>query len=130
MLVALNKSDLVKDKSLIAREEEYIDSFLDSGWPFFRCSALNGQGCNELMEALVDHLPIGPKLYPSDMKSDQPEQVLLAELIREQVLIYTKEEIPHSVAVVIERLEELSAKKGKNKNQGVKNCEFSKRLSW
>ena len=62
-------------------------------------------------------MPIGPKLYPSDVVSDQPERILLAELVREQVLLQTREEIPHSVAVKIERLEEVHAKTNKKKSQ-------------
>ena len=56
------------------------------------------------MEALAATLPEGPHLYPPDAGSDQPEQLLLAELIREQVLHHTREEVPHSVAVSIDRI--------------------------
>jgi GTP-binding protein Era len=57
-----------------------------------------------LVAALAADLPLGPHLYPADAISDQPEQLLLAELIREQVLHQTREEIPHSVAVQIDRI--------------------------
>jgi len=63
-------------------------------------------GCLELVDALAAQLPLGPYLYPSDTVSDQPEQLLLAELIREQVLTHTREEVPHSVAVQVERIVE------------------------
>ena len=59
------------------------------------------------MQALSAALPPGPLLYPPDAVSDQPEKLLLAELIREQVLQHTREEVPHSVAVAIERIEEM-----------------------
>jgi GTP-binding protein Era len=75
-------------------------------WPLHPLSALTGEGCSELVAALVADLPPGPHLYPADAISDQPEQLLLAELIREQVLHQTREEIPHSVAVQIERIVE------------------------
>ena len=117
VLVALNKSDLVKEEALCDRELEYANYFSECGWPFYRCSALKGQGCDDLMKALVDHLPIGPRLYPPDMKCDQPEQVLLSELIREQVLLKTREEIPHSVAVKIDRLDEIIPDKKSKKNK-------------
>ena len=55
-------------------------------------------------------MPEGPQLYPSDMVSDQPERLLMGELIREQVLLNTREEVPHSVAVSIDRIEEIPAK--------------------
>ena len=55
-------------------------------------------------------MPEGPQLYPSDMVSDQPERLLMGELIREQVLLNTREEVPHSVAVSIDRIEDIPAK--------------------
>ena len=73
-------------------------------WPLFPVSALSGEGTETLVAALSAALPPGPYLYPPEAISDQPEQLLLAELIREQVLQHTREEVPHSVAVMIERI--------------------------
>jgi len=73
-------------------------------WPLHPISALSGAGTTELLAAVAADLPLGPHLYPADAVSDQPEQLLLAELIREQVLSHTREEIPHSVAVSIDRI--------------------------
>ena len=73
-------------------------------WPLHPISALSGAGTEELLAAVAADLPLGPHLYPADAVSDQPEQLLLAELIREQVLTHTREEIPHSVAVSIDRI--------------------------
>ncbi len=106
VLVALNKSDLVDP----ARAEELTASYhallspapLD--WPLLACSATTGAGTQELVAALASRLPLGPHLYPADAVSDQPEQLLLSELIREQVLHHTREEVPHSVAVSIDRI--------------------------
>ena len=67
-------------------------------------SALTGEGTEALVSALSTELPEGPHLYPPDAVSDQPEQLLMAELIREQVLSHTREEVPHSVAVSIDRV--------------------------
>ncbi|MEA5391606.1 GTPase Era [Cyanobium gracile UHCC 0139] len=112
--VALNKSDRVgADAEDLAAT--YRELLADGGdppvaWPLHPCSALNGDGCQELVEALAADLPPGPLLYPADTVSDQPEQLLLAELIREQVLSLTREEVPHSVAVRIERIVEEEAK--------------------
>jgi GTPase len=72
----------------------------------FPISALTGAGLPELFEHLVSRLPEGPFLYPPEEKSDLPERVRLAELIREQVLRRTREEIPHAVEVEVEELEE------------------------
>jgi GTP-binding protein Era len=108
--VALNKSDRVgaDAEDLAATYREMLAAADDRpvAWPFHPCSALNGDGCQALVEALAADLPPGPLLYPADTVSDQPEQLLLAELIREQVLTLTREEVPHSVAVRIERIVE------------------------
>jgi GTPase len=69
-------------------------------------SALTGAGVPELLEHLVGLLPEGPFLYPPEEKSDLPERVRLAELVREQVLRRTREEIPHSVEVEVDEIEE------------------------
>ncbi|WP_415398752.1 GTPase Era [Synechococcus sp. W4D4] len=100
--VALNKCDLVDPAQAAELEASYRE--LVPGWPQHPVSALNGDGTEALVNALAAELPEGPHLYPPDAVSDQPEQLLLAELIREQVLQHTREEIPHSVAVQIERV--------------------------
>jgi GTPase len=112
--VALNKSDRVgaDAEDLAATYRELLAEGGDHPvtWPLHACSALTGDGCQALVEALAAELPPGPLLYPADTVSDQPEQLLLAELIREQVLTLTREEVPHSVAVRIERIVEEEAK--------------------
>ena len=127
--VALNKHDLVPEGKAWALEASYRDlvaAVVDSRdgrggptaedgpgdrsasrpWPLHPISALSGAGTEELLAAVAADLPLGPHLYPADAVSDQPEQLLLAELIREQVLTHTREEIPHSVAVSIDRIVE------------------------
>ena len=118
VLVALNKWDLVAAQQQDPVEEAYRQLLADSVWPLIRCSAISGEGCNGLVEALVGHLPLGPQLYPAEMVCDQPERVLLAELIREQVLMHTREEVPHSVAVSIDRVEEMPVANGRLGRQG------------
>ncbi|MCP9785924.1 GTPase Era [Cyanobium sp. N5-Cardenillas] len=118
--VALNKSDRVgaDAEDLAATYREMLAAADDRpvAWPLHPCSALNGDGCQALVEALAADLPPGPLLYPADTVSDQPEQLLLAELIREQVLTLTREEVPHSVAVRIERIvEDEGTAKGKER---------------
>lgn len=68
----------------------------------FKVSALSGAGIKELIDGVVAQLPPGPAYYPPEMITDHPEQFIIAEYIREQVLNQTEEEIPHSVAVQIE----------------------------
>jgi GTPase len=79
---------------------------LDLEAEVFPISALTGAGVPELVEHVVSLLPEGPFLYPPEAKSDLPERVRLAELVREQVLRRTREELPHAVEVEIDELEE------------------------
>jgi GTP-binding protein Era len=114
--LALNKHDLVEPERAEALMESYRELLAGRGdfatprqrppltWPLHPVSALTGAGTDVLVEALAAELPLGPHLYPADAVSDQPEQLLLAELIREQVLHHTREEVPHSVAVSIDRV--------------------------
>ena len=104
VLLGLNKQDLINPEE----QQELFSSYQDAlpNAPLLPFSATTGDGCSALVEALEPLLPLGPMLYPAGTISDQPEKLLLAELIREQVLHLTREEIPHSVAVQIERLEE------------------------
>ena len=120
VLVALNKWDLVELSQFKERKKEYNDFFQSFDWPVFCCSALNGEGCNDLIKEISAKLPLGPQLYPSDMICDHPEKFLMAEFIREQVLKNTREEIPHSVAVSIDRVEDIPSKdKSKKSNTGI-----------
>lgn len=109
VLVALNKWDKVAGDRQAESESAYSELLKETAWPIHRCSALSGEGCSALSSAMAAQLPLGPQLYPPEMVSDQPERVLMGELIREQVLLHTREEIPHSVAVTIDRVEELPA---------------------
>ena len=65
---------------------------------YFPVSALSGEGVDTLVDAIIDRLPDGPRLYPDDMVTDVPEAFWVAELVREQLLGVVKEELPHSVA--------------------------------
>lgn len=68
-------------------------------------SAKTGENVHALIEKIVELLPPGPKYYPDDMVTDQPLSFVVAELIREKILHLTREEVPHSVAVVVEEIE-------------------------
>ncbi|MEB3296447.1 MAG: GTPase Era [Cyanobacteriota bacterium] len=118
VLVALNKHDLVAADRAEALSASYRELLEARGawaaptpqppldWPLHPVSALTGAGSTALVDALSAALPPGPRLYPTDAVSDQPERLLLAELIREQVLCHTREEVPHSVAVSVDRVVE------------------------
>ncbi len=78
----------------------------DHPWPVFKFSAVTEAGLDALQTQLIQHLEPGPYYYPPDLVTDQPERFIMAELIREQVLLLTRDEVPHSVAIAIERVDE------------------------
>ena len=67
---------------------------------------VTGAGAERLIQAITDRLPEGPKYYPDEWVTDQPERFVVAELIREKVLHHMEEEVPHAVAVYVERMAE------------------------
>ena len=73
-------------------------------------SALTGENVDRLEQVLLKHLPDGDPIYPEDYLTDQPERFFVAELVREQVLQQTRDELPFSTAVVVDKFEEPDAK--------------------
>ena len=103
--LVLNKIDLVKDKSrLLPLIESYKAAF--DFVDYIPVSAARGKGLDELISAIVARLPEGPAYFPEDHVTDQPERFLAAELVREKVLLATRQEVPHSVTVTIEKWDE------------------------
>ena len=102
--IAVNKVDRLDPERTLAALAAAAELGLEA--EIFPISALTGAGVPELVEHVVSTLPQGPFLYPPEEKSDLPERVRLAELIREQVLLRTREEVPHAVEVEIDELEE------------------------
>ena len=100
-MAVINKIDLLsrKDKLLSMMKTLVDDWELGEAVPV---SAATGEGCDLLIERILDRLPEGPPLFPEDMVTDQPERILVAEWIREQILLRTRQEIPHSVAVLVD----------------------------
>lgn len=106
VIVAGNKVDLVSEEKQEKYRKSYQELFSGYNWNYHEISALNGIGLDELQADLMANLEFGPYYYPPDLVSDQPERLIMAELIREQILRHTREEVPHSVAIVIDRIEE------------------------
>ncbi|NMA00936.1 MAG: GTPase Era [Clostridia bacterium] len=103
VFLILNKIDLLTPDKILQTISEW-QSRADFA-EVFPLSALKGDNVQELVAKTIEYLPEGPQFYPEDAVTDQPEQVVIGELIREKVLHLTREEIPHSVAVVVEMLE-------------------------
>jgi GTPase len=104
-VTALNKVDKLRSRPHVAAKLEEAAS-LDVQGELFPVSARSGAGIPELVEHLVSLLPEGPFFYPPDERTDLDESVRLAELIREQVLLRTREELPHAAEVEIDEIEE------------------------
>ena len=104
VVLGLNKVDLVPKPALL-RTIDLYRNFLDFAEivPF---SALTGENTERLAQLLLKHLPEGPPLYPEDFLTDQPERFFVAEMVREQILRQTHEELPYSVAVLIDSFKE------------------------
>ena len=103
IFLVLNKIDLVNPEVLLERVESYKDALDFAG--VFPISVLQGNNVNELMEGLINALPEGPQYYPADQITDHPEYFVVSELIREKILQLTQEEIPHSVAVTVDKMQ-------------------------
>ena len=98
VILLLNKIDLVHPQELL----RIIDIFKDMGFAaILPISAKNGDGLDALRDELLSHMPNGPKYFPDDMLTDQPERVLCAELIREKALLHLRDEVPHGIGVEI-----------------------------
>ncbi len=105
VVLGLNKIDLqpeVHDQI----DQSYQDLIGDNDWAISKFSAVTGAGTAALQSLLIDKLETGPYYYPPELVTDQPERFIIAELIREQILLQTRQEIPHSVAIAIEKIEE------------------------
>ncbi len=105
-VVAVNKADALDRARTAAALVAAAELDLPDEAEIFPISARTGAGVDALLEALVALLPEGPFLYPPAEATDLPAEVRLAELVREQVLHRTRQEIPHAVEVEVEELEE------------------------
>ena len=103
-VLVLNKVDLVAKPTLLPRLDEY-----GRAHPFVELvpiSAADGTNVESLERVLLQHLPEGEPLYPSDYLTDQPERAYVAEIVREKVLQLTHDELPFSTAVVVDQFQE------------------------
>ncbi len=114
VLLVLNKMDKLKPAKVEMHCEVYWSLGGSENWyqDWMMTTATTGENLDKLLEHIVTALPQGPRYYPSDQITDQTEREIAAELIREQVLRHTRQEVPHSVAVVVQefkaRTEELT----------------------
>ncbi|SDN08944.1 GTPase Era [Sediminibacillus halophilus] len=103
VFLIINKIDQVHPDDLLPLIDEYKDRY--DFEEIIPISALEGNNVDHLLHVLKSHLPEGPQYYPEDQITDHPERFIISELIREKALQLTREEIPHSIAVVIDNIE-------------------------
>lgn len=100
IILGLNKSDRATQNY----DESYAQLREEKDWIIAKFSALTEDGLDNLQQQIINKLETGPYYYPPDFVTDRPERFIMGELIREQILLLTREEIPHSVAVTIEKV--------------------------
>jgi GTP-binding protein Era len=103
-VIAVNKIDILDRAGTVAALQAAAELKLDG--EIYPISALKGEGVGDLMRELVGLMPAGDFMYPPEEHTDMSERVRLAELVREQVLERTREELPHAVEVEIEEIDE------------------------
>lgn len=103
-ILALNKIDRIAKPRLLPLIDRYAR--LHNFEEVFPISALRGEGLAGLVDAVVRLLPEGPRYFPPEIYTDQPERFLAGEIVREKVIRHTRQELPHVTAVLIDKFEE------------------------
>jgi GTP-binding protein Era len=104
VILGINKIDLVAREKLLPMIDAYRKQRDYAA--IVPLSALTGAGADRLLEVMLDHLPEGPQYFPDEQVTDLPERFIVAEIIREQILNRTRDEVPYGVAVVVEQFKE------------------------
>ncbi len=104
-VIALNKIDLVRPDAVLAATAKFAGLGFNDIIPV---SARKGTGLDELTFCLTGYLPEGPKYFPDDMMTDQPERLICAEIIREKALRHLRDEVPHGIGVEMMGIEKVS----------------------
>lgn len=104
VILALSKTDLIPKDAVLKKIVQYskIYNFAE----IIPLSAKTGENLDELMKCIVKYLPEGPKYFPNDMVTDQPERNIVQEIVREKLLIRTRDEVPHAIGVYTEEFSE------------------------
>jgi GTP-binding protein Era len=104
LVLGINKGDLLSVDQVLPHTDAYRELVPNAEWILF--SALQGNGRDELLQMLVDALPEGPRYYPADQVTDLYLRDIVAELIREQIMLQLRDEVPYGVAVQTDQYKE------------------------
>ena len=106
VILVMNKLDKISNQEKITQNyQSYIELF-ESEIPVIKISAKTGKNKAKLIDLIMDYLPEGELLYPEDIVTEENMRSIVEEIVREKILLNTKEEIPHSVAIKVDRYEE------------------------
>ncbi len=100
--LCINKIDTLSKEDLLKVIVSYQDAYPFAG--VIPISALEKENIDVLLDELTSKLPEGPQYFPEDMITDQPERLLISDMIREKILLTTRDEVPHSIAVEVEEM--------------------------
>lgn len=100
--LCINKIDTLTKEGLLKVIVSYQDAYPFAG--VIPISALEKENLDVLLDELTSKLPEGPQYFPEDMITDQPERLLISDMIREKILLTTRDEVPHSIAVEVEEM--------------------------
>lgn len=104
IILCLNKMDILKAEFVVQNTEEFSNLFGSGSW--MMTTATKGDNVEKLMQMILEAIPEGEPMFPEDEFTDQSARFLVAEIVREQVLIATRQEVPHATATRVERWEE------------------------
>ena len=102
----MNKLDKISNQDKITENYKSYQALFNEEKPVIKISAKTGKNKNKLIELIMDYLPEGDLLYPEDVVTEESMRAIVEEIVREKILLNTKEEIPHSVAIKVDKYEE------------------------
>lgn len=106
VIIALNKLDKIKKQEKVEQNLLSYKTLFDKNFPTVKISAKTGRNINTLLDNIYKKLPEGDLLYPEDVLTEETMRDVASEIIREKILINTRDEIPHSIAVMIDNYKE------------------------
>lgn len=106
VILVMNKLDKISKEEKITENYKSYQALFEKELPVIKISAKTGKNKTKLLDLIMEYLPEGELLYPEDIVTEESMRAIVEEIVREKILLNTKEEIPHSVAIKVDRYEE------------------------
>ncbi len=106
VILVMNKLDKISNSDKITENYQSYQKLFDKEIPVIKISAKTGKNKSKLVDMIMEYLPEGELLYPEDIVTEESMRQIVEEIVREKILLNTKEEIPHSVAIKVDKYEE------------------------